>query len=155
MERESTPSVAKAVPSDEEVRLGMVRTMDAIFLHAQAGERLLLAIQAQVAGTMAVAGVVDDNHSQVQTDREVAAQKEVITFLYEKSHQYVTLVVGGAESLPAKAWPAGCQLGASGLRFRNSSRSATTAHIRQIAFARTFNANDDARGDSLAGETRS
>lgn len=95
MDPESEP-VHVDVPSDQDLRVGMLRTMEAMFLHAQAGERLLLSIQAQVAGMMSVAGVVDENEARAETDRDVAARKEIITFLYEKSHQYVTVVIAGA-----------------------------------------------------------
>lgn len=83
-------------PSDDELRLRMAKTMEQMFLHAQAGERVLLAVQARVEGAMAVAGVVDENQTQIDTDRHVAAQKEIISHLYEKSHQYVTITIGGA-----------------------------------------------------------
>ena len=95
MDPESEP-VHVDVPSDQDLRVGMLRTMEAMFLHAQAGERLLLSIQAQVAGMMSVAGVVDENEARAETDRDVAGRKEIITFLYEKSHQYVTVVIAGA-----------------------------------------------------------
>jgi hypothetical protein len=53
-------------------------------------------LHARVSGAEAVAAVVDENETNVQIDRQVAAGKEIISHLYEKSQQYVTIVVGGA-----------------------------------------------------------
>ena len=56
--------------------------------------------------------------------------------------------ISGAEFPLAKAWPAGCQLGASGLR---------PPRLRGLplpdCIAPTANASDGALGDSLARET--
>jgi|SRR5581483_11792453 len=53
-------------------------------------------LNARVAGTEAVAAVVDENETNALTERQIAAQKELISHLYEKSQQYVTVVVAGA-----------------------------------------------------------
>ena len=76
--------------------LEIARTMQQLFRQAQASEQLLLTIQAQVAGAMAVVSVVDENQTQADVARHIATQKELITFLYEKNHQYVTVIIGGA-----------------------------------------------------------
>jgi hypothetical protein len=81
------------VPSDEQIRLAMLRTMEQMFLHSEANTKTLLSINAKLAGveagSNAVAQVVDENDS-------IAAAKEIISHLYEKSHQYVVVVIGGA-----------------------------------------------------------
>jgi hypothetical protein len=53
-------------------------------------------LNARVAGSEAVAAVVDENETNALTQRQIAAQNELISYLYEKSQQYVTVVVAGA-----------------------------------------------------------
>jgi hypothetical protein len=53
-------------------------------------------MDARLAGTEAVAAVVDDNQTEVELQRHIDAQKELISHLYEKSHQYVTIIIAGA-----------------------------------------------------------
>lgn len=86
----------QAVPTDAQLRLAMLQTMEQMYLHSEASTNVLMTLNARVAGAEAVAEVVDENETQVEIDRSVAAQKEVISYLYEKSHQYVAGVIAGA-----------------------------------------------------------
>jgi len=84
------------VPTDEELRIMMFRAMEQMFLHSEASTRFIGVLHARVEGASAVAAVVDDNELGVETDRQIAAKKELISHLFEKSHQYVTVIVAGA-----------------------------------------------------------
>ena len=84
------------LPDDDEFRVMMFKAMEQMFLHSEASTRFIGVLHAQVEGNSAVAAVVDDNETGVETDRQVAAQKELISHLYEKSHQYVTVIIAGA-----------------------------------------------------------
>ena len=91
------------IPSDAEVRLAIAKALAEMHLqneqmlaHAKAMTDFVMGVNARVHGTEAVAAVVDENEANVATDRQVAAQKELISYLYEKSQQYVTVVVAGA-----------------------------------------------------------
>jgi hypothetical protein len=53
-------------------------------------------IDARVHGTETVAAIVDENETEAMTRRQIEAQKELISHLYEKSHQYVTIIIAGA-----------------------------------------------------------
>jgi hypothetical protein len=90
-------------PSDADVRLAISRALvemheqnQQMVAHAKALTDFVMAINGRVHGTEAVAAVVDENAASAATDRQVAAQKELISYLYEKSQQYVTVVVAGA-----------------------------------------------------------
>ncbi|MDY7523744.1 hypothetical protein [Sphingomonas sp. 10B4] len=87
-------------PTDAEVRIIMFQTMEQMFLHTQANTALLQAIEGRLAGIEAggnaVAGVVDENETRVETERAVAVQKELINHIFDKSHQYVTIIIAGA-----------------------------------------------------------
>jgi hypothetical protein len=52
-------------------------------------------IDARVAGTEAVASVVDENQTAVEFERQIATQERLIAHLYEKAHSYTTIVIGG------------------------------------------------------------
>lgn len=91
------------IPTDDELRLALARALEQSRLHSvqltEHAEKLtdfVVSLHARVSGTEAVAAVVDENEEQAEIDRRVAAGKEFVTFLYEKSHQYVTIVVAGA-----------------------------------------------------------
>jgi hypothetical protein len=88
------------VPTDEEIRLAIARTLEKIYGHADASTKLLLQIHSRVegalAGQAAVAKVVDANADEAMVERQIAAAKELISHLIEKSHQYVTIVIAGA-----------------------------------------------------------
>ena len=86
----------KRVPTEAEVRVIMFQAMEQMFLHSQASTEFLKKLDARVAGTETVAAVVDANASDVVAMREVSARKEVISHLFDKSHQYVTVIIGGA-----------------------------------------------------------
>jgi hypothetical protein len=83
-------------PTDPEIRVAIVQTLEQIYQHSLANTQALHDLRARVAGTEAVAAVVDDNETQVLIDRHVAATKDIISHLYEKSHQYVVVIVAGA-----------------------------------------------------------
>lgn len=92
-----------SAPSDADIRLAISKALaemhlqnEQMLLHAKAMTDFVMAVNARVHGTEAVAAVVDDNAAQVASDRQVAAQKELISYLYQKSQQYVTVVVAGA-----------------------------------------------------------
>ena len=53
-------------------------------------------LDARTSGTEVVASVVDENQTEVETLRHIDTQKELISHLYEKSHQYVTIIIAGA-----------------------------------------------------------
>lgn len=91
------------VPTDEDLRLALAKALEQMRLHglemtehAHELTEFVASLNARVAGTEAVAAVVDDNETQALTDRQVTAQKELISHLYEKSQQYVTVVVAGS-----------------------------------------------------------
>ncbi|MGN7999492.1 hypothetical protein [Sphingomonas sp. 22176] len=87
-------------PTDAEVRIIMFQTMEQMFLHTQANTALLQTIESRMAGIAAggnaVAGVVDENEARIQTERTIAIQKELINQIFDKSHQYVTIIIAGA-----------------------------------------------------------
>ena len=91
---------APRVPTDDELRVAMFQTMEQMFLHSQANTNFIGEVSARVqgalAGNSAVAEVVDENEDQATISRNLAIQKEIISHLYEKSHQYVTVVIAGA-----------------------------------------------------------
>jgi hypothetical protein len=91
---ESANEPTKA-PNDEELRLIICRTMEQMFLQAQASEKLLLTLNARIAGVEAVAPIVDSNQAEAATARQVAAQKELIAHFYERGQQYVAVIVAG------------------------------------------------------------
>lgn len=83
--------------------VALIRAMDQMRLHSEQLTGLtheltdfVANLHARVRGTEAVAAVVDENETQAEVDRKVAAGKELIAFTFEKMHQYVTIVVGGA-----------------------------------------------------------
>lgn len=84
------------IPTDSQLRIAMFKAIQQIYLHSEANTKLLLKIDARVAGAESIASVVDDNEADVQTARLVAAQREIISHLYEKSHQYVAVIIAGA-----------------------------------------------------------
>ena len=87
-------------PNDDQLRLIMFQAIERICIHMEATTRLTGDIHARLEGAMAannaVAEVVDQNENQVATDRQNAASKELISHLFEKSHQYVTVIIAGA-----------------------------------------------------------
>ncbi len=87
-------------PTDDEVRIIMFRTLEQMFLHSQANTELLTAIHAKLAGVAAgsdaIADVVDDNELRLDDERTVAIQKELINHIFDKSHQYVVIIIAGA-----------------------------------------------------------
>jgi hypothetical protein len=93
-----------AVPENSpDTAVALVRTLDQMRIHSEQLTALsheltefVAKLSARVSGTEAVAGVVDENAAQAATERQIAAQKELISHLYEKSQQYVTVVVAGA-----------------------------------------------------------
>ena len=91
------------VPSDDDLRLAIAKALvemhqqnEQMLLHAKEMTDFVMAINARVHGTEAVAAVVDENATEALADRQVAAQKELISYIFEKSQQYVTVVVAGA-----------------------------------------------------------
>jgi hypothetical protein len=91
------------IPSESDIRLAISRALvemhhqnEQMLAHAKAMTDFVMAVNARVHGTEAVAAVVDENAAEAAADRQVAAQKELISYLYEKSQQYVTVVVAGA-----------------------------------------------------------
>lgn len=93
----------EGTPSDAEIRLAISKALVEMHLqnqqmidHAKALTEFVMGMNARVHGTEAVAAVVDENAANVATERQVAAQKELISYLYEKSQQYVTVIVAGA-----------------------------------------------------------
>lgn len=93
-------TIEQRVPTDAEVRVIMFQTMEQMFLHSQANTELLKEIQARLAGVAAgsdaIAEVVDDTETRLADERTVAMQKELINHIFDKSHQYVTIIIGGA-----------------------------------------------------------
>lgn len=87
-------------PTEAEVRVIMFQTMEQMFLHTQANTALLQTIDARMAGiaagNSAVVEVVDDNELRLQDERTVAMQKELINHIFDKSHQYVTVIIAGS-----------------------------------------------------------
>lgn len=90
-------------PTDSEIQLAIVRALEQMRLQSiemtRHSERLtdyVARIDARVAGTEAVAAIVDENETTALIDRQTEATKAVISHLYEKSQQYVTVVVAGA-----------------------------------------------------------
>ena len=88
--------MTEPVPTDKDVRIMMFRALEQMFLHSEASTEFISTLNSKVVGINAVAEVVDDNAAGVQLDRQIAAQKELISHLFEKSHQYVTVVIAGA-----------------------------------------------------------
>lgn len=88
--------MTEPVPTDDELRVAMLRTMEQMFLHSEANTRFVSNMNARLAGAMAVATVVDENATIAETDRQIAVKKELISHLFEKSHQYVTVIIAGA-----------------------------------------------------------
>ncbi|KQO06915.1 hypothetical protein [Sphingomonas sp. Leaf242] len=95
-----TDETGGQAPTDGEVRIIMFQAMEQMFLHSQASTELLKTIDARLAGVAAgsdaIAGVVDDNETQLANERTVAMQKELINHIFDKSHQYVTIIIAGA-----------------------------------------------------------
>ncbi len=87
-------------PTDEQVRIIMFQTLEQMYLHSQANTNFLTELQTRLAGVdagqKAIAGVVDENEARVENERLVEAQKELIDHIFEKSHQYVTVIIAGA-----------------------------------------------------------
>jgi hypothetical protein len=86
-DREAAIVVALAQISDQTV---------AMTKHVDSLTQWVAKIDARLTGTEAVASVVDENETEAMMRRNIDAQKEVISHLYEKSHQYVTIIVAGA-----------------------------------------------------------
>ena len=63
--------------------------------HLHALTDFVAKIDARVAGTEAVASVVDENQTAVEIERQIATQERLIAHLYEKAHSYTTIVIGG------------------------------------------------------------
>lgn len=82
------------------MRLIIAQTLEQVFLRAQADTQLLMDLSAKVAGveahTHATVAAVDANENEVREQRAIDAQKEIISHLFDKSYNYVTVVVAGA-----------------------------------------------------------
>ena len=91
---------AVSSPTEEQVRLIIAQTLEQVFIRAQADTQFLLDLNAKVAGveahTHATVCAVDANENEARTQREIAARKEIISHLFDRSHNYVTVVVAGA-----------------------------------------------------------
>ena len=87
-------------PTDDELRLAMFQALEQMFLHSQANTNFIAEVSGRVqgalAGNKAVAEVVDENEDEAAVSRGLAIQKDLISHLYQKSHQYVTVVIAGA-----------------------------------------------------------
>ena len=91
------------LPPAAEVQLAIVRALEQIRLQSaemtRHSERLtdyVAKIDTRVAGTETVAAVVDQNETNSLIDRQTESTKAIISHIYEKSQQYVTVVVAGA-----------------------------------------------------------
>lgn len=90
----------RQIPSDAELRLIIAQTLEQIFIRAQVDTDFLLNLQTKLAGveahTRAAVEVVDANEQEAAIQRQIGAQKEVISHLFDKSLNYVTVIVAGA-----------------------------------------------------------
>ncbi len=88
------------LPTEEQVRLIIAQTLEQVFIRAQADTQLLLDLRAKVEGveahTHATVAAVDANENEARMQRAIDAQKEIISHLFDKSHNYVTVIVAGA-----------------------------------------------------------
>ncbi|HEY5722557.1 MAG TPA: hypothetical protein VIT45_09575 [Allosphingosinicella sp.] len=83
---------APHVPSDEALRLLMAQTMEQMFLHSKASTGIILELQERLT---AVEAVLPDER-EVELERVVTAQKDVLTHMFEKFKQYTTVIIAGA-----------------------------------------------------------
>ena len=95
--------MTERVPTDADVPHALVRALDQITLqnaqmlaHSKQLTDYVARIDARVAGIETVAAVVDENETNTLISRHEESAKAIITHLYEKSQQYVTVVVGGS-----------------------------------------------------------
>ena len=86
-------------PTEEQIRVAMLQALEQIFLHSKANTEFAASMNAKLAGveahTHATVKALDDTADQAALARQVAARKEIIDHLYEKSHQYVAVVMAG------------------------------------------------------------
>lgn len=87
-------------PSEEQVRIIIAQAIEQVFRQSVASEKVLLAVHAQLTGAQAgidaVAKVVDSNQDEAHLARVAATQKEFVSFIYDRSQQYVAVIVAGA-----------------------------------------------------------
>ena len=86
-DRDAAIVVALAQISDQTV---------AMTKHVDGLTQWVAKMDARLAGAETVASVVDENETEAMMQRHIEAQKELISHLYEKSHQYVTIIIAGA-----------------------------------------------------------
>lgn len=84
------------VPTDDQIRLAMFRTMEQMFVHSKAQTEIILTLQARLAGAEAVAAVVDENETEASIKREIESGKEIISHLFDNFKQYSTVIIAGA-----------------------------------------------------------
>lgn len=90
------PQNPQHIPDDAETRLIICRTMEQMFQQSQTMTNLLLNLQARMAGVEAVTPIVDQNQADANTARQVGAQKEIISHMYDRAQQYTAVVIAGA-----------------------------------------------------------
>jgi hypothetical protein len=92
-----------STPTDADIRLASFQVLHEMREQSkQMTEHLtgltdfVMSVNARVHGTEAVAKIVDDNEAERQIERQVSVAKELMSHWFEKSHQYVTVIIGGA-----------------------------------------------------------
>lgn len=87
------------IDRDDAIVIALANISDqtvAMTKHVDSLTQWVAKMDARLTGVEAVASVVDENESAAMNQRHLDTQKELISHLYEKSHQYVTLIIAGA-----------------------------------------------------------